>query len=288
MRVNKTVFPGAKFGMLTVVKKLGKDAKGYYRAECLCQCGNTTTPIIASLANGRSQSCGCTHNAKPGVGYGRVVPGAKFTRLTVIKRVRHYKVECRCVCGVVKLVGIDGLLNENIQSCGCLNRERTAQRNRETAKFGGFSRKFPKTFARWNSMVQRCKGDEKGYECVRVCEYLKASPVNFKHLIGVWKKDKPSLDRFPLHNGNYSCGQCDECKREGWSLNIRWTTRQGQSLNRGDFNVLITAFGMSLAKSQWMEKSGLSWSCLTGRLRRGWDAETALTTPDALGNCFCP
>jgi hypothetical protein len=40
-----------------------------------------------------------------------------------------------------------------------------------------------------------------------------------------------SLDRKD-NDGNYSCGKCDECKRNGWKANCRWATRLVQLLNK--------------------------------------------------------
>ena len=57
------VNPGDKFGLLTVVREIGKDMESlnnkHYRAECLCECGNTTIAAITDLHLGRRVSCGC-------------------------------------------------------------------------------------------------------------------------------------------------------------------------------------------------------------------------------------
>lgn len=284
---NASIFPGAVFSRLTVVKRLPKDTGGYYRALCRCSCGKETTPVIASLINGTSRSCGCLSYAKPGVGYGKIIPGAVFTRLTVIRRLDHEpKALCICDCGTKKAVLLDSLVNGRTKSCGCLNSELRIARNKNTARYRGFSAKFPKTYSAWSGMVSRCYHKNSspyefyGAKGVVVCKFLRESPWNFKKLIGVLKVVGHTVDRYPIYNGNYTCGQCKECKVHGWKLNVRWATRKEQALNKGN-NVWITAFGRTQTKSQWCEETGLGWKCLTGRLRRGWDVEKALATPSS-------
>lgn len=51
---------GKKFGMLTVQKITSKTKKSHYRAECLCDCGNTVIRRVDSLVHDRTRSCGCS------------------------------------------------------------------------------------------------------------------------------------------------------------------------------------------------------------------------------------
>jgi len=50
---------GKRFGSLLVVKLLGRDKNRHSIWECLCDCGNTSTPIGDSLWRGHTKSCGC-------------------------------------------------------------------------------------------------------------------------------------------------------------------------------------------------------------------------------------
>lgn len=290
----------AKYGRLTVIERIPGSKGVRAIVHCRCDCGNPTTVDSSNLLRGITTSCGCRkrecgrENAKalvvPGKGYGLIVPGAVFVRLTVIKR-EGYKVHCRCSCGNETSPYIDGLVSGNTKSCGCLKKDSTIRRNKENARRKGFSKKYPRTYSRWNSMMSRCynKGQKAflayGGSGVIVCSFLRESPWNLKSVIGLSKKQNPSLDRFPIHNGNYTCGECEECKRNKWELNIRWTTRKGQSENRSN-NVNITAFGKTLIRSQWARVSGLSSECIRKRIKRGWTPEEALGTPDSFGNCY--
>ena len=51
---------GMKFGKLTAIKTVGKNSKGEYQWECICDCGNRRTVNVSDLLRGRSTSCGCS------------------------------------------------------------------------------------------------------------------------------------------------------------------------------------------------------------------------------------
>lgn len=51
---------GVRFGRLVAVSLSPYRTKhGERRWDCVCDCGNTTSPIIASLRSGATRSCGC-------------------------------------------------------------------------------------------------------------------------------------------------------------------------------------------------------------------------------------
>lgn len=110
--------PGAKFGLLTVIKKSDKKDKKYrYFFECRCECGNIIFVRGDSLKNGLSESCGRCKEPKP---------GDKFGLLTVIKksdkkdRTKNHYFECRCECGNIILTRSFNLREGSTKSCGCL------------------------------------------------------------------------------------------------------------------------------------------------------------------------
>lgn len=296
------VFPGAVFGRLTVVERLPRE-KGkhryHYRVLCRCECGGESRPEISNLTGGLTTSCGCrkrevgAENSRgrmvPGQGYASILPGAVFGRLTVIRRLdgtgRHPKALCRCECGKKTKPGIDALISGNTKSCGCLAKEVTTERNKRTASRNRFSARFPMTYRTWCGVRARCCNPKsRSYETygakgVRMCAYLKESPQNLKDLIGKHPKEGMTIDRFPIHNGNYSCGQCEECKENGWELNIRWATRKEQANNMGDYNVKVTAFGRTMNISQWRDETGIDDEAIRKRLKRGWTPERAVSVP---------
>lgn len=50
---------GQKFGRLTALYYLGSG-----KWLCRCECGNQSTPLVASMKKGLSQSCGCLHRER--------------------------------------------------------------------------------------------------------------------------------------------------------------------------------------------------------------------------------
>ena len=311
-KFNHKIIPGVRFGRLTIIHRLppedGKYRK-HYRILCKCDCGKETTPEISCVTSGAMISCGCYRQenmktmarvkAATAFGTGQVFPGAKFSRLTVIHRIEKDgkltdHVACVCDCGNKTLSEIDSLWRGLAKSCGCLQSELLTQRNRDSGKYNGFSVDHPETFSIWQGVIRRCFNKNSldyqryGARGITMCHYLRDNPQNLVELVNFRPSKKHSLDRYPKNDGNYSCGKCEECFTNNWELNIRWATYREQSLNRGDYNVQISAFGMIKTKSQWIEVSGLSWSTFHNRLKRNWPIEKALTTPDKKGNCYHP
>lgn len=63
--------------------------------------------------------------------------GRRFGRLVVLEELRYNKVRCKCDCGNVVVVGKTRIVGGYTQSCGCLNRERSAENLRSLTKDGG-------------------------------------------------------------------------------------------------------------------------------------------------------
>ena len=51
-----------RFGRLVAKRISGKNKRGGYIWECLCDCGNTTNVLSGSLMYGATKSCGCLRN----------------------------------------------------------------------------------------------------------------------------------------------------------------------------------------------------------------------------------
>lgn len=58
MRFSKFIEPGTKFGMLTVIERLGTRGN-LWRYLCRCDCGKTSDVSSSSLRSGSIKSCGC-------------------------------------------------------------------------------------------------------------------------------------------------------------------------------------------------------------------------------------
>jgi hypothetical protein len=143
---------GQKFGRWSVLKKVEKPeylkSYGVYWL-CKCDCGNEKIVVGKNLLNGISKSCGCYQKEKASNAYLKNLIGKRFGRLMVINRAKNYinpssgRVRtvwaCMCDCGKEVEVALGELMNEDTQSCGCLQKERTSKAKLEDLvgkKFG--------------------------------------------------------------------------------------------------------------------------------------------------------
>lgn len=89
----------------------------------------------------------------------------------------------------------------------------------------------------WVSMKNRCyipthpRFKDWGGRGIKVCGHWRNSYVKFIFDLGLKPSPELSLDRID-NNMHYSCGHCDECVGNGWTLNCRWATVKEQAVNR--------------------------------------------------------
>lgn len=132
---------------------------------------------------------------------------------------------CRCVCGTVIVATRTNLRAGNTRSCGCLQRELLAARQRKH----GMSRlrhQRPRTstYVTWMAMRTRCSNPRRvdwplyGGRGVRVCAAWQESFETFLRDMGE-RPDGCSLDRIDP-NGDYELGNC------------RWATPAEQRRNQ--------------------------------------------------------
>jgi energy-coupling factor transporter ATP-binding protein EcfA2 len=139
--------------------------------------------------------------------------------------------------GSVRVFGIDAAARPMLVRL-CLRHYKRARRRGELApiewrkKHGMYG---TPTYKSWHNMVQRCSDPKcKSYTTYgakgrRVCERL----LHFAYFYDVLgeRLEGTSIDRKD-NDGNYSCGKCEECKRYGWIMNVKWSTPRQQILNQ--------------------------------------------------------
>lgn len=125
-------------------------------------------------------------------------------------------------------------------------------------------------------MIHRCDSDHKNYGArgITVCDGWRNSFDAFYKAVGPRPMHELTIDRTD-NDGNYSCGECEQCKANGWPMNCRWATRREQSLNR---RVTIKAEwkGESIPVSIIAERQSVDRLALIKLIQRGNTAEQAI------------
>lgn len=280
---------GLTFGRLTVLSHV-PNGSGRTKWLCRCACGTEKTVLGADLKHGKTKSCGClssdttTRSNIARGGHTRDLTGFAVGQLTVESPAGKingcYAWNCRCHCGNLVVVRAFSLTGKKpTRSCGCLQLK--------SATTHGLSTGVDKfIYDVHRQMIDRCTNPDNtafsnyGGRGIVVCQRWMSLEC-FVSDVGEPPSRKHSLDRFPNNDGNYSCGNCDQCKANGWGANWRWATRTQQNRNRRD-NRLITFQGETLCLSEWAERIGLRTQALWTRLNtHKWTLERALTTPKA-------
>lgn len=154
--------------------------------------------------------------------------GLKFTRLTVLEEAprgksgRRYL--CMCDCGEIKDVSATALMHGGTQSCGCLSRERTAQRSTRHGHASPYTR--TPTYRSWEAMIRRVTNprvanwSEYGGRGISVCARWR-SFENFLEDMGE-RPDGTTIDRI-CPNGDYEPKNCRWASAAIQSRNTRAT-----------------------------------------------------------------
>lgn len=197
--------------------------------------------------------------------------GRTFGRLTVLRfagrdKHRHLIWTCQCECGNVRDVTKWNLLNGITVSCGCYTSDRA---RKQLTKHGFYNNQF---YSVWRDMMRRCYDvkqscyDRYGGRGISVCDEWH----NVESFIQ-WCESQPfktglTIDRIDNNKG-YSPENC------------RFVTLKENQNNRSS-NHVISYAGKSQTITEWAEETGLTPSCLYGRINRlGWSVERALSTP---------
>jgi hypothetical protein len=200
--------------------------------------------------------------------------GARFSRLTIISQDPrrsaggHVRWLCRCDCGVVTVVTGTDLRRGTTVSCGCLGREKAAERGADRWTQHGLSRS--PEYKSWASMIDRCRNPrhrsyaDYGGRGILVCPEWD-SFERFRANMGERPSKQHSLDRIN-NDGNYEPGNC------------RWATRR-QQLRNTRSNHFLTHDNLTLTVAEWAERLGVEQNMLLARIRYGWPTERILTEP---------
>lgn len=190
--------------------------------------------------------------------------GKRFGRLLVAAREGALTGEaawaCDCDCGSRVVVRGYSLRKGHTQSCGCLQRERTAV----AKQTHGLRR--TREYKIWSAMKYRCQSasspayKDYGGRGVAVCDRW-GDFAAFYADMGV-APENCSIERIDNALG-YEPSNC------------RWASAAEQARNKRN-NIVIEHDGVSMCLSDWALTIGVSRGCLRGRMRRGWTGAALL------------
>lgn len=205
--------------------------------------------------------------------------GMVFGRLEVIayagtdERSRSRWV-CRCTgadCdGRQVTVRSDNLRRGDVTSCGCVGREKAAERIRAMSVTHGMYNHPLRNV--WRSMITRCSNPSRpeyadyGGRGITVCPAWLGDGSGYAQFVADMSPGyRPGLEIDRRNNdGPYSPENC------------RWVTRTQNSRNKRS-NRVVEYAGQQRCLAEWVELLGLSRSTLRNRLNRGWPVARALT-----------
>ena len=208
--------------------------------------------------------------------YSTGLEGQRFNRTVVVsfshsvKERKGYRFywNCLCDCGQTHASDARSMFRGYVQSCGCLNRDGAKKANYRH----GHSRQGQVTreFTSWKKMRGRIDNpNQKWYHLyggrgLRYCDGFREF-THFLNVIGPRPAGK-TIDRID-NNGHYSCGECQECLREGWTMNVRWATVDEQNGNKRN-TVFLTFREQRLPLFWWAKRFGLTRHQLYGAYRK--------------------
>ncbi len=137
---------------------------------------------------------------------------------------------CACDCGVIKVVYALALKKGQSTSCGCYCVEVAKKLNTVHGHTAGRTRS--PLFITWSGMNSRCfnpndkRYHDYGGRGITICDRWRVF-ANFAADM-VSRPEGKSIDRIE-NDLNYSCGKCDHCIRQGWKMNVKWSTPPEQT-----------------------------------------------------------
>lgn len=185
------------------------------------------------------------------------ISGEKYGRLTAIKRVANRKRATfwlfRCECGTETEINLGSVRSGITKSCGCLDREKSAERKRTHGMKG------TRAYNVWCSMKARCLNPRQksyrhyGGRGITVCPRWVESFENFIEDMGQ-PPEGFSLDRIDP-DGNYDPSNC------------RWADMRTQRANQRG-TVLYPYEGENLPIAEIARRSGANYENLFYRIAK--------------------
>lgn len=190
--------------------------------------------------------------------------GSQFGTLTVIGYAAvkgKLRATVRCTCGIEKAIMIQHV--RRTKSCGCLTNSIISKARTRHGMTDS------PAWLTWKNMLDRCRNkscaswENYGGRGIEVCKRWEIFE-NFYADMGE-RVGELTIERID-NEGNYEPGNC------------RWATHK-QNMRNTRSNRKIEYQGESHTAGEWSGIMGINERTIKGRLRAGWNAEKALTTP---------
>lgn len=209
--------------------------------------------------------------------------GSRNERLVAVKFLGilkgHYIWQFRCDCGNVISARKSSFMSGDKKSCGCLKRELDSIK---ATKMGVAKRTHgmgrTRFYKIWNHMIERITNPNiPGYK-----NYGGRGIVADKrwHSFAEFKEDM--YDSYLQHVLEYGEKNTTidriNVNKHYVKSNVRWATRKQQAQNKTT-NRYHTLGTQTECISEWERLLGFKTGVVHSRIFRGWDVETALTTP---------
>lgn len=197
-----------------------------------------------------------------------IKPCDRFGRMVILKEVygkamhRRY-FSCKCDCGKIKTVRLDGLTSGSVVSCGCFNIEKSIEAN---TKHGLSDSRIYKIFS---GMKGRCLNPNNdfyknyGGRGITICDEWLNFEIFYKWAINNGYRENLTIERVDVNKG-----YCPE--------NCTWITMDEQKRNT-TVSKKITFNGKTQTLRQWSAEIGIHSSTLCHRFKCGMSVESALT-----------
>ena len=243
-----------------------------YAWNCKCiNCGHEVVKVSSDLKTiAKGNTTGCKEC------YRMDLTGQKFGKLTVLGLAPKQETGkqlwiCQCDCGntCIHQTGDLTKTKDPVQSCGCLHSEVLAQRNRESAAWGGDTVKHERLHQIWTAMRHRCNSpnDEHyhlyGGRGITVCPEWQDNWFAFRDwALSHGYQDNLTIDRIDT-NGNYEPDNC------------RWATQQEQ-MNNTRINKMLFYKNEWDTLANWCRRLHLNYYRVKTRLNAcGYSVEDA-------------
>ncbi len=203
------------------------------------------------------------------------IAGQRFGRLVATKLAGRAKNRdclwlCRCDCGEERAFNVGNLRGGRSKSCGCLQRELTANRNTTHGL------RWTPEYIVWRGMFSRCTNPNErafhnyGGRGIVVCDRWYSFEAFWEDM-GSRPSSDHSIDRIDV-NGNYEPGNC------------RWATVKEQQRNKRN-TVFVEVDGEKISLADACDRYGIRLSVAYAKISRGLSFEDILSK---LAKPICP